>query len=143
VATGQVDSVFNDRIDDLQRLSGLMATAQTGQGQRAWMVPSTWQGNPLDVSELHNPAFDRSGVNASYQNVHASADGSVGAAGSLKLQLDYMSIMERSFRSRHATGLRCLMHTAARHAGHSHSQGVFAAVRRIAQDILQAGGEGA
>lgn len=141
MATGQVDSVFNDRIDDLQRLSGLMSTAQTGQGQRAWMVPSTWQGNPLDVPQLHNPAFDRAGINASYQNVHTSAGGSVGAAGSLKLQLDFLSVMERAFRSRHATGIRCLMHASARHAGHSHSQGVFASVRRVAQDILQAGGE--
>lgn len=141
MAGGEIDSTFRDRISDLREQSQVLAQARLGDVQSRWMTPANWQGDPLDVPQLHLPGFDRSGVNSAYLDVHRDSGGSVGDAGAMKLQLDYLSIMERSFRSRHATSIRCLMHAGARHAGHAHSQGVFATVLNTVQDLIQAGGE--
>lgn len=141
MAGGEINSTFRDRIADLQQLAQTQADARLGDTQSRWMTPTGWQGDPLAVPKLHTPAFDRSGINSTYLDVSRSADGSVGDAGAMKLQLDYLSVMERSFRSRHATPVRCLMHASARHAGHAHTQGAFATVLNTAQDLIQAGGE--
>lgn len=133
-----ITKVFTDRISDLQTVSGRNATALSQGGQGQWMVPSNWGGNPLDIPNLHLPAFDRTSINGAY--LSAQSNGTVGESSCMKLQLDYLSVMERAFRSRHATSVRCLMHTSARFTGQSSLQGIFGAVQGVIQDLLQAAG---
>jgi hypothetical protein len=133
---------FNERLTDLEHQAAELRKADVLEQQRLWMVPSDWVGDPFDIPQQHLPSFDRSKINNNYCEIHSSGSkaGTVGEAASLKIQLDYLSVMERAFRSRHASSVRGQMHSAARHAGHGHSRGVFGRVRGYAQDLLKASG---
>jgi len=133
--------VFTDRLADWQTLSGQLKQAESSTGtQRVWMYPSDWSGDPFDIPNIHQPSFDRTPINEEYQGVCTKLGSTVGDAGCLKTQLDTVSQMERAFRLRHASGIRCVMHAAARHGGQGNGKGVFGAVRNYAQDLLKAGG---
>lgn len=136
----QLHDVFITRIEDLKTQSDTLGRAERGAEQRVWMLPTNMTAGPLDVPKLHLPSFDRTKINDEYNKIHADKGAKVGEAGSLKIQLDYVATMERAFRMRHATHIRCVGHAAARHNGHGNGAGVFGAVRNFAQDLLNAGG---
>jgi len=140
MANAQLHDVFVDLLDGLQTGSAQMHLADTGQAQRAWMTPAGWDGDPFAIATVHLPAFDREPINQNYQEVHSGEDGRIGAAASLKIQLDYVAVMERAFRSRHAGPIRGQMHAAARHAGQGHVKGIFPRTRDYAQDLLKSAG---
>lgn len=136
----ELAEVFVNRVKDLKEQSETVAKAETGREQRVWMVPSDWPGDPFAIDTLHVPSFDRTKVNEKYQEVHQGNDSHIGDATAMKIQLGYLSAMERAFRSRYASHIRNVTHAAARHAGHGHDQGVFAAVQNYAQDLIKAAG---
>lgn len=131
---------FVDLMRDLREDSEKLHQAEIGSGQRVWMAPANWMGDPFDIPNQHLPAFDRTEINQNYEELHTDKDGRVGGAASLKMQLDCTAVMERAFRSRHASSVRCQLHAAARHAGHGHTAGVFPRVVDYAQDLLKASG---
>ncbi len=91
-------------------------------------------------------AFDREAINQNFAELFAASDnaGTIGDATSLKLQGDYVAVVERAYRARVATPLRCMAHAAARRAGHGHAAGVFTGgVLQYAQDAIKAGQIGA
>lgn len=137
-----VHKVFSERLADMMSQSQQVSQAEsTTNTQRIWMVPEDWSGDVFDIAGMHQPSFDRAEINGEYETV-CGGNGNVGDAGSLKVQIDVVSGMERAFRFRHASHIRCVQHAAARHAGHGNGQGVFGAIRNYAQDLIKAAGEG-
>ncbi len=87
--------------------------------QRRWYIPPGWAGDVLNIPGL-NAAYDRSAINNLYiQVVSTNPLGRQGEAMVLKLQLDYIAALERGFRTRQASSVRCRIHAAARRNGHS------------------------
>jgi hypothetical protein len=130
---------FVERLSDFRSESATLGKAEVGDVQRVWTVPSDWIGDPFLIPQQHLPSFDRTDINEDYESVHTGR-GKLGQAASLQYQLATVQVMERAFRSRHASHLRCVMHAAARHRGHGHPQGFFGAARNYAQDLLDAAG---
>ena len=136
----QIHQVFTKRLQDWQKLSAKLKKAESStQTQRVWMAPSDWDGDPFNIPGMHEPSFDRTPINEDYEQVAVDTEQHVGRAGCLKIQLDAVAQMERAFRYRHASGIRCVLHAAARHGGHGNAKGVFGAVANYAQDLLHAG----
>lgn len=100
---------------------------------------SLWNGNVLDINAI-GAAFDREEVGIAYGETIVSADGATGEAASCTLQSDYMAVMERAFRARHASPIRSKAHAAARRLGHGDAVGCIQRVTGYAQDLLTAGG---
>lgn len=124
----QVDPFFSDH---LLYLAGTAMAAANGtqlSGQAVWYRPFLrgWSGNPLDLKGMQ-AAFDRSSLNALYQAglLQPAYKATVGDMMAAKLQIDYTSGLERAFRTRHATRIRCVAHNMARKKGHGHGGGLF------------------
>lgn len=124
----QLDAVFLAHLEKLQEVADANAAATCLGGQRQWSMPplNGWSGDTMDISGM-NAAFDRTELNHTYQEVISDEQqrGRQGEAGVLKLQLDYIAARERSFRTRHASSIRCKIHAAARRGGHAAAGGLF------------------
>ena len=115
--------------------------------QRLWMMPSleTWNGDLFNISGIGD-AFCRDEFNAAYAEAVETA-GTV-AGGRLadryvsKVQLYYIAAMERAFRARHASSVRCNYHAAGRRRGHGGEFSVFAAVKDYLLNTLASGYSG-
>lgn len=139
---GRVHAVFTARTDELRTQADEQATAFSGSGARPWQVPEPLADKDLlDVPKLHDPAFERTEINANYDEAvqDPKSPGTNGDAMSLKMQADVLAVQERAFRLRHASPIRCLVVAMGRRKGHGHAQGVHDAVRREAENLLQAG----
>ena len=124
----ELDAAFLAHLETLKDVALANADASCGVGQRTWYVPplNEWSGDPLDLINMKS-AFDRTAINTLYVQVvsNTDQDGRIGEAMLLKLQLDYIAALERSYRTRHASSVRCRIHAAARRAGHASSGGLF------------------
>jgi hypothetical protein len=124
----QVDQLFSDH---LLYLTGIAAAANggtRGQNQPLWYRPALhgWSGNPLDLQTMKY-AFDRSSLNALYSDglMQPANGATVGDMMAAKVQIDYTAVLERAFRTRHATRIRCTAHATGRKKGHSNANGIF------------------
>ena len=100
-----------------------------------------WEGDPLVIPGIAD-AFDRDEINQQYASMLADGTnpGSVGSCSALKTQVDWLAMLERGLRARHATSVRCAVHSAARRGGHSSGAGVFlGGVLRHVQGIINRG----
>ena len=146
MATGTPKAKLHDRMNDALELLAQYADASykaaTGKGQPVWFVPSPddWGGNPLDIKGL-TQAFNRDKINENYRDSHSTAgEGTVSDSIALKLQIDWIGALERSYRMRHASVARCAFAAAGRSCGHGNEKGVFkGGVRNHIVDILQQG----
>ena len=124
----QLDEAFLDHLQALADYTTAGFGATCLEAQRQWYMPplNGWSGNPLDIPET-TLAFDRDALNAVYIAVVSddAQRGRIGAASVLKLQIDYIAALERSFRTRHATSVRCRIHAGGRRRGHGASGGLF------------------
>jgi hypothetical protein len=137
---GKIHDVFRTNINDIAKQAGKQHDTIRGKGDRPWNRPEK-APDPLDIAGI-TEAYDRKEVDANYgELIKSGADaGTCGDVVSVKTQGDYIAIMERGFRARHATPIRCIGHAMARRAGHSKDAGVFhGGVLRHVQDALKAG----
>lgn len=139
---GQMQPIFVKTVTELAADSKTCGQASQGTGTPVWELPplNGWSGDPLDIPGTVK-AFDRSDANNNYAQLLAdgSNPGTTGDAIALKTQIDYVGCMERAFRARHATPVRCLAHNSARRVGHGHPAGVLMQVINYAQSVLAAG----
>lgn len=123
-----LDPDFQAHVDEIELTSTAAADAVCLLGQRKWHYPplNTWSGNPLDITGTTN-AFLRTNLNQEYVDAINDIDqqSTVGDGMVLKLQIDYIAALERAFRTRHASSVRCKIHAAARRRGMGDSGGVF------------------
>lgn len=146
MATGTPKAKLHDRMNDALELLAQYAEASykaaIGGGQPVWFVPSPddWSGNPLDIKGI-TQAFNRDKINENYRDSHSTAgEGTVSDSIALKLQIDWIGALERSYRMRHASVARCTFAAAGRSCGHGNEKGIFkGGVRNHIVDILQQG----
>lgn len=139
----RVHADFSAKVKHLRVASKQNADALRLEEQPAWFYPHDgWQGDVLEIAGL-NDAFSRAGVNRDYEAcLNAQPPGSGGTAASLKIQVDYAAAVERAYRTRHASPVRCALHAAARLAGHGHAQGPLEAAADYASDLIHRGQNG-
>lgn len=141
---GRVHAIFQDRVEELAEQATTIADATRQTEQRVWQYPDELETGPLDIPGI-TEAFDRTEIATNYEEAvsDGASPGTVGDVISLKNQGDYVAVMERAFRARHATPVRNLAHAAARRKGQGHEKGIFkGGVLVHAQDTLKAGSEG-
>jgi hypothetical protein len=137
---GQIHDVFQDNVHALAAQAARQAAAGRGPGVRPWNHPEG-AGSTLDIPGMTR-VFDRDAIDGDYQELLGSGEdpGSCAAVISVKTQADLVASMERAYRARHATPVRCLAHALGRRMGHSSTQGVFlGGILQHAQDALKAG----
>ena len=120
---------FVPHMNALEETSAAAAEATLLTGQRKWMYPSLngWSGDPQDISGMNN-AFDRTNLNNTYIQIlnDQNEQGFIGEAMAVKIQIDYIAALERSFRTRHCSSVRAKIHAAARRQGQgNHNFGLF------------------
>ena len=140
---GKLHRSFEQLVFAVQLAQKLTADGLKGVAQISWHIPlkDEWSGDPLQIDEVAK-AFDREEINGNVEEILTQKDvtGTVGDLSSLKVQGDWMAVMERGFLARHATPIRCLAHAAARAAGKGHDRGVYSAgVIGFAQNLLRLG----
>lgn len=140
-----LDTTFDSNIDALIDYADASSVGEQNQDLGAWYLGDLdlWSGDTLDVDAI-NKAFSREAVGDAYGTIFTADDGTagegtVGEAASCVLQSDYLAVIERAFRMRHASPIRSRAQAAARRIGHSHDAGCIARVRSYAQDLITAG----
>ena len=95
---------------ELQQQAVKLYKSVQGTSQRVWQVPVVQTTSPLNVTQLHSPAFDRTTLNNDYDALEAgkSAENSNGAVLALRLQLAAVAAEERSYRHRHMSVARAI-----------------------------------
>lgn len=120
------------------------AAAGASAVQREWSRPAdllTGGGVVYDPTKIDEvvAGFSRAQIGVNYATVLAGGL-PMGAGMSLKLQSDYLAAKERSAHLRHASPIRCRIHSATRRSAHANQMGVIARVYNYAQDLFMAGG---
>jgi hypothetical protein len=137
-----IHTVFTSTIKDLTEWAECTGRALNNKEQNKWFIPdkSKWSGDPLKIPEIEK-AFDREKINENYRDLIKDADaiGTTGETTVLKQQLDYVAALERAYRLRHATSIRCALHNSVRREAHGHNKGVFQRVLTLVTDNLKAG----
>jgi len=140
---------FVSHIQKLAAIAKQNGQADISSGQRKWNQPGIvmgWSGDQLDITGM-NLAFDRKDLNAMHNDIISTAGQSNGGriADSMlaKRQADYMACEERAYRLRHATSVRCSVHSAAREIAHGMDSGIYYHnILGFMQDSLSAGYNG-
>jgi hypothetical protein len=131
-----IQPVFADNISNQQEVAERAFQGNIDVAQRIWRLPISWAGDPLDIPEF-KPPFDRKTINEDYEISFHDDDGREADAIAAKLQGDHVSSQERAFRFRHASHIRCGMHSGNRRKGHSlPGGGVHARILEHVQDVI-------
>lgn len=131
-----IHNIFADNITNQQVTAYRAHLGNIDEVQRIWRLPPRWPGDPLDIPNF-KPPFDRSLISVDYMLSFSSLQGREADAVAAKLQGDHVSAQERAFRFRHASHIRCGMHSANRRKGHALAGGgVFARVVGHVQDVI-------
>jgi hypothetical protein len=102
--------------------------------------PASWNGDLHDLVGM-NSAFSRDVLNSMYSAAlfDPNTGGTVGDCITAKAQIDWIATMERAFRTRHASRIRCAAHASARRRGHGSTNGIFTGtVLGYVQGMVQA-----
>jgi hypothetical protein len=89
------------------------------------MIPSrAGTFSPTSIASL-GTAFNRQALNQDYaQQMSGSGKSTVGDTIRAGLQINYLAMLERAFRERHKTDVRCQMHVTGRRIAHGLAGGV-------------------
>ncbi len=123
-----IRSRFRAQLTALQTGAKAAYAAALMQAPRRWFNPDpgAWSGDLSDLPGM-SAAFDRSDNSTDYQAAIKDGQnpGVVGDLMASQLQGDYLAVLERAYRARHHSSVRCLMHAAARYNGHADPKGLF------------------
>lgn len=141
----EIDEVFGRQVAALaEAQSTWAAQADAGSG-RDWYrpdpgvdTPPVSPGDSDKVAEAYS--LDDLGTKFAAAS-DPDGEGTTGEVASLRYQIDYLRSLERAYRTRHLTGLRAELLSAARRRGLGAS-GTSGTVLRYAQDLLKAGQDG-
>ena len=99
----------------------------------------------LDIAHLHEPAFDRTTLNADYKKcmdpqtpagAPAGLPATVADIISVQLQIARVAAEERAFRSRHGSLVRHMAHAGARRQGLNDSLAIDGLVKQVERILL-------
>jgi hypothetical protein len=123
-----VDAGFYSHLVQLSQQARAASDGSRALTQRRWCIPplSDWGGNLHDLVGMSS-AFSRDSLNSLYEYalLNPQAGGTVGDCAASKTQIDWIATMERAFRTRHASRIRCAAHASARRLGHGNVNGIF------------------
>ena len=129
----QLDSHFTQLMTDMQtkslQIGQYLRGQQSGSAyiQRCWMIPTYSPSfSPTNVPNL-GTAFSRTALNTDYANQLSGGGTATGYIGHQMvdgIQINYLAMMERAFRERHKTDVRCQLHLCGRRIGHGQTNGV-------------------
>lgn len=140
----QFSTLFLEHMLELANIAQAYADSAKGNNQTNWhnagVNTTLWDGDVLNISGM-NYAFDRADLQQAHKEILATL-GSIGDSRAVKLQSDYFAGMERAFRSRHATSIRCKMHAAGRKDAHADGGGIYYTLIKYIQDLIAAGNNG-
>lgn len=140
----RIHAVFHKRLEDLKLQAKKAHNALQGKHQRIWQIPGDYNGNLLEIPNLHKPAFEREPINANYETATASPQsaGTNGDVIALKLQIDYNACEERAFRARHTSLCRamCLGHGRRIGQGHGNVWDNKNGIEGVVSAYISAGG---
>lgn len=137
---GKIHDIFQNNLEDLTEQAGQQADAIRAASTRPWNRPRDLT-DPLDIAGITD-SFDRGEIDNNFGELIQDPEdpGTCGDVISVKTQGDYVAEMERGFRARHATPVRCIAHAMARRKGHSRPNGIFlGGVLVHVQNALKAG----
>lgn len=121
-----VEPILEAALKSLQDQAQAEQEARLQGNQAKWMMPpsNNWSGDLFDVQGIEQ-AFDRNITNDAFTAAIAdpSAPGTTGDLVAASLQVDYLAVMERAFRSRHLTRARAMCHAMGRKTGHGDNKG--------------------
>jgi hypothetical protein len=122
---GKIHDVFQQNLEDLTEKADQQAQASRSAEPRPWNRPEKAK-DPLDIAGITD-AFDRSEIDTNFSELlqDPESPGTCGDVICVKTQGDYVAEIERGFRARHATPVRCICHSMARRKGHSKPNGIF------------------
>lgn len=125
-AIADVDPILQKQLTSLSTQAAAEQTARLQGSQAVWMIPELngWSGSVFDLQGMAMP-FDRSQSNAWFTQA-TKTPGSPGTSGDLVItttQIDYLAVMERSFRARYMTRTRAMCHAMGRKSGHGNARG--------------------
>ena len=104
---------------------------------RVWMYPTAnWSGNPFDIKDMAEPFQRREPATAYEHGILVPHKDPLNVVMAHKLEMDYLSVMERSFRLRHMSPVRAIALTAGRRLAHGDENGVHTVIRTYIQDRL-------
>lgn len=122
-----VDPNYEANLRALQAAAAQAAPALRSGGQVKWTRPAGWNGNPQDYHGMHT-ALNRDQANSQFVQAVASAQdpGVMADLVAATLMVDYLGVLERSFKQRMCHG-RARRHALAsgRKAGQGDPNGVF------------------
>ena len=127
-ARSDSDPVLETQIKALEKQAEAEGLNRPQGKQTQWMRPTAQQGSTGDIFDMTDMGlpFNRDQSNAWFVEAikDATNPGSVGDMIVTTTQIDYLAIMERSFRSRQAySRAKAMLHMSARKAGHGHDNG--------------------
>jgi hypothetical protein len=139
----EIVDVCTENLTRLASTSRAIGESTSGTAARQWQTPEqgSWSGRHSDVAGLVGP-FDRTDANEGYSGAILQASGTVADMICQGTQIGYVGAMERAYRARHASPVRCLVHSAARRRGHGDDAGVLLCgpIAHL-QRVIEAGAE--
>ena len=108
--TQGVNKTFSDRMRELQAQAATNYRSLRAETQRLWQTPAADQSSALRVQDIGKTAFDRSELNAEYEELvnGTAASASCGEVLALRLQIAAVAAEERAYRHRHMSVARAI-----------------------------------
>lgn len=125
-----VDDTFSMVLDSLVVQNAQAARAAKNEGPAAWWVPSSGAVYDLENLESWNYLFDRSSLSYEYNRILLGrSEGepwpTTGEAMAVRVQIEWLLLHDRAFRTRHCSHVRQLLHSAVRRSSHADPAGVL------------------
>lgn len=135
----RIDSNFSNQMTELKKTNKDIYNGTMGNDIRTWQMPNptskegSWDYDLFNITGIKLP-FSRKDPNKLYirallkgapVGVDAQeakipiGEGRIADCMVEQIQIEYLSSLERAFRMRHASSIRCAFHSAARRKGHS------------------------
>lgn len=112
---------YKKQMDRLKELATKAGQALKNEDQPDWMIPERngWDGDLFKLEDMQKP-FDRAEHYKDFVDSISDPEssGTVADLAAIQLQGDFLAAMERAFRERHKTGVRCAVQASARQKGH-------------------------
>jgi hypothetical protein len=109
-------------MDRLKEYADKNEKALENDGLADWMIPehNGWTGALFLIESLKKP-FDREEHHKDIVTAISDPEspGTAGDLAAIQLQGDWLAAMERAFRERHKSSLRCMIQASARQKGHN------------------------
>ncbi len=137
---GFCSATFMEHVNQLAATSLAKGQSTYLTGLRSWNTPiGTYSGDPLEIEGIEEGYF-RNDLNEAYSiaiNTSGENSGRIGTCMAFKAQVDWLAIKERAYRFRHATSIRCAMHSAGRQTTRGSGRGtLYGGLVGTIQDLI-------